>query len=190
MKIWSDSLSYLNNVRDGYVRHIEKVLRGEHNDDGEGNCHLSDDLIPDDRSYYDAECRSECIGGDIEEGRSYYDGQTHFPLDHKYVFRLAEHHLQLANSLYMQPCNTSHWLVCNPSETGKIAVIDEEAFAFLSHFQVPTTLQEIVAPPRGTPIVSSLAAVLVFLDLGALCDLDQPSVAASKPSGEATLCKW
>jgi uncharacterized protein len=164
MKIWSDSLSYLNSISSGYVSHIERILSDECADD----CRNL-------RAYYDAEGPKE--GGD-EEGDdchfvgSYYDSRTHFPLDQEHLFRLTEHHLQLANTLHIQPCDASHWLICNPIEAGKIAVIDEEALSLLGDFRIPTTLQEVVATGDSS-IARLLSAILVFLDLRFLCDLDQ-----------------
>jgi uncharacterized protein len=184
MKIWSDSLSYLNSIRDGYVSHIERILT----DDCKSDCTTDKGAV--DRLHYNAECGDpwECRG-DCRVSEPLYDARTHFPLDQEHAFRLAEHHLQLANTLHIQACDASHWLICNPVETGNIAVIDEEALAFLGKFRVPTTLQEIMAP-RNLPIAALLATVLVFLDLGFLCDLDQTPVVDSEHSRVSTLSAW
>jgi uncharacterized protein len=89
----------------------------------------------------------------------------------------------------MQACDASHWLICNPVETGKIAVIDGKALTFLENFRVPTTVQEIIGT-RDLPKAPLLAVVLVFLDLGFLCDLDQIPVVRREHTGASTLSAW
>ncbi len=163
MKIWSDSLSYLDSIYDGYVSHVERILSGECTDDFRSH-----------RAYYNAECEPSAGGedDDCHSVESYYDSRTHVPVDREYVLCLAGHQFQLASTLHIQPCDASHWLVCNPVEAGKIAVIDEEALSLLGNFQVPTTLQEIVAT-KNSSIARLLPAILAFLGLRFLCDLDQ-----------------
>ena len=178
MKIWSDSLSYLNSIYNGYVSYVERILSGECTDD-----------LSYQRAYYNAECELS-IGGEDDDCKfvgSYYDSRIQFPLDQEYILCLAEHHLQLASTLHIQPCDASHWLICNPVEAGKIAVIDEEALLLLGNFQVPTTLQEIAAA-KNSSIARLLPAILAFLGLHFLCDIDQ------KPYNEqyivTTLSAW
>ena len=182
MKIWSDSLSYLNNILCGSMSDIERFIsyaciNGNQNDRYRYNAGDGDDDS------------TECTGDCRIPGKTYYDAQRHFPLDEEQVFGLAAHHLQLANTLHIQPCDASHWLICNPVEVGDIAVIDHEALAFLGHFRTPTTVQEIIAP-RDLPIAGLLAIALLFLDLGFLCDLDHTPVVASEHSGGSTLSAW
>jgi uncharacterized protein len=185
MKIWSDSLSYLNSLHDGHLSHIESIL----SDECVGDC------IPnvriDDRSYYDAECQGpdagEC-GGECNQPTFYSNTPTHFPLDQEYMSHLPEHCLQLASTLYIQPCDPSHWLISNPVEAGHIAVIDEEAFAFLENFHTPTAVQ--VLAREDLSVGHLLPAVLAFLHLGFLRDLDQAPVAVSEQSATSTLSAW
>src|SRR5262249_12302255 len=115
--------------------------------------------------------------------------QTYFPLDQGHVSHLTEHRLQLANTLYIQPYDASHRLICNPVDAGNITVIDEEAFAFLGKFHLPTTLQEITTT-MDLPIAHLQPAVVAFLDLGFLCDLDQAPVLRNEPSRGSTLSAW
>jgi uncharacterized protein len=196
MKIWSDSLSYLNIIHNGYVNHIERFLS-----DGYRDNYTSDECVAE-RSYFNAEyvgpregeCAGDCDGCDAdyfpEDEKSNFCGtRNQFTLDYKYVSLLAKHRLQLVNALHMQTCDVSHRLICNPIEAGNIAVIDEEALAFLGHFRVPTTVQEIIAT-KNLSIELLLPAVLVFLDLGFLYDLDQPHVVCSEQSGGAILSAW
>src|SRR5262249_2794884 len=103
MKIWSDFHSYLNSIRDRYVSHVERFL----SDDCEGDD--TTDVCVADRLYHNAECESsECQDDCRSADESYRDTQTYFPLDQEYVLCLAEHHLQLANTLHIQPCDASH----------------------------------------------------------------------------------
>src|SRR5579864_4619468 len=182
MKIWSNSLSYLKSIRDGYVSQIARILSDEYTDDRH-----------DDKSYSNAERddgdSEECKGECPPPQRSHYNAWTHFSLDQEHLLRLSEHHLQLANTLHIQPCDASHWLICNPIEAGNIAVIDEDALSFLKHFRMPVTVQEIIVS-RDLPIASLLAVALIFLDLGFLCDLDQTPVVESEHSGGSTLSAW
>ncbi len=184
MKIWSDSLSYLNSIRARYVSHVERILSDEWtNDSASGDC-------ANDTPYYDVQYQNLNDEGpdDCNNGDNYVP-RTHVALNQEYVSRLAEHHLQLTNTLHIQACDASHWLICNPVEAGNIAVTDEEALAFLANFRVPTTAQEIIAP-RNLPIAGLLATVLIFLDLGFLCDRDQTPVVPSEHSDGSTLSAW
>jgi uncharacterized protein len=182
MKIWSDSLSYLNGIRNGYVSYVE----GNINNKRIGNYHT-------DSNYYDTE-RSDGDEDDDPERDcrivwSCHTTRPHFPLDQEDLSRLAEHRLQLGSTLHMQVCDPSHWLICNPVEAGNIAVIDEEALSLLENFKLPATVQEIVAA-RDQPSTRLLPVVLAFLDLGFLCDLDQALVAGCGQSGVSTLSAW
>ena len=185
MKIWSDSLSYLNTVRNEYVSCVERFLSDECTNWASGN-RVNDSQ--NNTSYDNVQHQGPEKDPD-DCGTPDDDTQTRVVLNHEYISRLTNHHFQLANTLHIQPCDASHWLICNPIDTGKIAVIDEEAFAFLGNFRAPTTAQEITAT-KDLPIAHLLAAILAFLDLGILCDLDQEPVADSEPSGGSTLSAW
>ena len=182
MKIWSDS--YLNSIRNGHMNRVELIPNDDcAPDDCSGDCPTGDCVSP----YYDAQC--QLPAGDCGVGGPYYDAQTQLLLDQESLSRLPEHHLQLASTLHMQPCDASHWLICNPVDTGKIVVIDEEAFAFLGNFRVPTTVQELIAR-QDLSMAPLLTAVLVFLNLGFLCDLDQTPIVYSEQSEATTLSAW
>jgi uncharacterized protein len=185
MKIWSDSLLYLNSIRNGHTNRVELIPNDDcAPDDCSGDCPTGDCVSP----YYDTECGPPLPSGDCGIGGSYYDAQTHL-LDQESISRLPEHHLQLASALYIQPCDASHWLICNPTEAGNIAVIDQEALAFLGNFRLPMTVQEIVATV-DLPTARLLPVVLAFLTLGFLCDLDQAHVSYSEQSKGSTLSAW
>src|SRR5262249_32904210 len=44
--------------------------------------------------------------------------------------------LQQATSLYLHPCGDERWLVCQPTESGRMAVVDKDALALLKMFHV------------------------------------------------------
>jgi hypothetical protein len=224
MKIWSDSLSYLNSIRGGYMLHVERILSGKYNNKCNGGYQYLDSSSPDKRASYDAdrsnrgddcddddgkECAtyalpqqvtylnrgSDCGDDDDQDGgykrpaRTYSNVWTQFSQNQGQVYRLAGHRLQLPNTLHIQPCDTSHHLICNPVEAGKIAVIDGEALSLLERFRVPTTLREVIATSNSTS-TCLLAITLIFLDLHFLCDLDQEPVTRSEPSRGSTLSAW
>lgn len=164
MKVWLDSFSFYYS-RDGYMNDAEH----------------SDECMPG----------GDC-GGDCENShfitRHYNSAQAHF-LDQECASLLAAHHFQLANTLYIQPCDASHWLICNPIDVGKVAVIDKKALALLGHFRVPTTLQEITSM-KNTPIAHLTHIMFIFIDLGFLYNLDREPVVCNEKSGVLTLTAW
>src|SRR5205807_1239625 len=44
---------------------------------------------------------------------------------------------QQPTSLHKQACSEVRWLVCNPLETGQVAVLDSQAFTLLERFHTP-----------------------------------------------------
>ncbi len=179
MKIWSDSLPYLKSMLERYGSPVESIL--------------SDVNSYNDWSYSDEEAPTGCLGegnkGDCQVAEPYHGAQTYLPLDKEQVPHLTEHHFQLANTLHIQACDRSHWLICNPIEAGNIAVVDEESLALLESFRTPTTLQEVSAT-RDISIPRLLPPLLLFLHLLFLFDLDQAPVTRSKQSRASTLSAW
>jgi uncharacterized protein len=160
VKIWLDSFPYLDHTRDSYVTDLSP---GPWDDD------------------------TDCARDDRIE--AYYNSQTLFPLNQEHVFRITNCHLQLASSLYIQPCDTSHWFICNPIDAGNIAVVDQEALFLLENFRTPTTLQEIVAT-NGFPISDLLPIIFVFINLCFLRDLDQAPIVHREQPSASTLSAW
>src|SRR5436305_2030298 len=167
MKIWFDSFLYLNDIRERYVGHIENFPRGE----------------------YECDPAPSIPSGDCYGVWSRYNTWTHFLPGQEYLSYVAEHRLQLANTLHIQPCDASHWLICNPIDAGNIAVIDEEALSLLGNFHMPTTLREGIVR-RDASITHLLPIIYIFLNLRFLYDLDQEGVASSEQSGASTLSAW
>src|ERR1700733_11791377 len=48
-----------------------------------------------------------------------------------------------ATPLYIQACATDRWLVCNPTGTARIVVLDDEALALLQQFQTACVLSTL-----------------------------------------------
>ncbi len=78
--------------------------------------------------------------------------------------------LQHAQSLYVQKCDDSRWLVCSPVVSGRIAVLDAQAIALLALFQTPTPLFQVtnVETPSHREDVEKF--VVLFYHLGFLQD--------------------
>lgn len=133
------------------------------------------------------ECRPDCDCTDCD--CPFESTPTHAHLDQACLPYLANHRLQLANTLHLQACDASHWIACNPVDAGRIAVIDEDAFSLLKSFCMPTTIHEVAAT-RNTPISSLLPMIFVFIDLFFLVDLDLVSVTGNQQDGASTLAAW
>src|SRR5437588_7804654 len=73
--------------------------------------------------------------------------------------------LQQAASLYAQACGEDRWLVCNPTETGYIAVVDTEALHALEQFRVPKTVEEAVLDKQRTTHAFPLKALALLYHL-------------------------
>lgn len=79
--------------------------------------------------------------------------------------------LQLAQSLYIQEISDNRWLVCNPSQSGQIAVLDTQAMSLLTLFRIPVTLAQIAAQEQ----LEDLEAASLFYHLGFLHDMNNHS---------------
>jgi uncharacterized protein len=104
--------------------------------------------------------------------------QLPYPED---LANLVLRQLRLEADLYIQSFNDTFWLVCHPTGSGQIAVMDAPAFALLQSFQY-----------AGVPQAASqeiLQAVHLFVSLGFLRNLDAPTTATNKQRGQ-TLSAW
>jgi len=91
--------------------------------------------------------------------------------------------------LYVQRCNNSHWLVCNPTETGSVAVLDAQALALLEQFRTPASLSELKQDDPVLPLATIERAVALFYRLGFLQDL-QGSSFFQEHNQVSTLSSW
>jgi uncharacterized protein len=199
MKIWFDSLLHIPFRCGSYVKDAERVSDCDGSDDCEAAnsnyavsyCYNAQAHFP--YGYMDDAEKASCDGSDdcedYECPSSHYNAPSPFPLGQKHASHLALHRFQLADTLHIQPLDALHWAICNPVDTGKIAVVDEEGLAFLENFRSPMTLQEF-ASMKDISISQLLSAILIFVDLCFICDLDCEPVAHSEKTGVSTLSVW
>jgi uncharacterized protein len=95
--------------------------------------------------------------------------------------------IQQAKTLYVQMYDNERWIVCNPASSGQVAVLDQQAFALLEHFQKPSRLSEVIQPGIAWSATTLEKAVVVFYSLGLLEDIHNPSVISNRPQ---TLSAW
>src|SRR5579859_4286306 len=102
---------------------------------------------------------------------------------------LSLHRLRLEPDLYIQPCDDDLWLVCYPTGSGQIAVMDTPALALLQSFWWEG--RHKAEPLRAMPLASfdELRAVHLFVALGFLHNLDAPIVPVNDQRGQ-TLSAW
>jgi uncharacterized protein len=93
--------------------------------------------------------------------------------------------LQHAQALYVQKCSDGRWLVCNPSGSGQIAVLDTPALSLFALFRTPTPLSQVAHLTQG----SIERIVTLFYHLGFLQDISTSSP-PSLPEGSQTLTAW
>lgn len=109
-------------------------------------------------------------------------------LNQQGLTHLADQHLHLASSLYLQPCDDTHWLICNPLEGGHIAAIDTDVRDVLAHFTQPTTPRK-AATDANVPLARLLPVARAMLNMSFLHNPSQPSLARAAPA-ETTLSAW
>src|SRR5260370_2088264 len=94
---------------------------------------------------------------------------------------LILHQLRLEPDLYIQPCGDVFWLVCHPTGSGQIAVMDTSALTLLQSFQYAEVMQ--------LDSFDELHAVHLFVTFGFLRNVDAPAVPANDQQGQ-TLSAW
>jgi len=190
MKIWLDSFSlrksiesYMYNTKSMDDCAIDRITINNYVAQANKESHeysLEDECRPD------CECSADCdcAVGDLDNNTS-----AHTHVGQTCVSDLVNHHLQLADTLHIQHCDTSHWLACNPVGTGHIAVIDEEILSLLHSFAKPAMIRE-VAMARNTSISALLPVIFIFTRLSFLVDLDLAPVAENQQAVASTLSAW
>ncbi|HZO74366.1 MAG TPA: radical SAM protein [Ktedonobacteraceae bacterium] len=91
-------------------------------------------------------------------------------------------------ALHVQACGEDLWLACNPSESGKVVLMDAEAHALLESFRTPKTLRDAIA---GSSICSSSVeqGVELFTVAGFLQEPTQPALPPALEQAQ-TLAVW
>jgi uncharacterized protein len=94
-----------------------------------------------------------------------------------------------AKELYKQICSDNKWLVCDPIESGHIAVVDAEAFAFLEYFNTPRALEDTIFLKRKYTHLSYSKLLYLFYKLGFL-QLHNQSLTVLKRASPKILSAW
>lgn len=98
--------------------------------------------------------------------------------------------LRQAISLYVLPCGDERWLVCQPTESGHMAVVDKEALVLLNMFRVSTTTRDVIQRSAWSP-TDVEECVAHFLQLGFLQDAEQSAGAQLfERNSEEVLSAW
>lgn len=133
-------------------------------------------------------CRQECSA----EGKDSVPTENNtltFPIPStEDIQHLHIHTFECVDVLHIQQCKEALWLVCNPTDTGVVAVIDTDLYGLLMHFRSPKTLQDVLNGSPENP-AQITQAVAIFTRLGFLRDLDQPPLAFDQEHSQS-LAAW
>lgn len=134
----------------------------------------------------DCDCSSECSDCSLHEN---FRTHIHPTSIAEGAESLRDHTFEQAKPLHIQPCTPDHWLVCHPTGSGQIAVVDQHVAALLERFRTPTTLLKAVEECSEYLPLSVERATIALHQLGLLND-----VHSSSPFSEAqynpTLTAW
>jgi uncharacterized protein len=97
--------------------------------------------------------------------------------------------LQQIAPLHVRACGNEHWLVCHPSGSGHVIVMDTQALALLEQFRIPTTIREIIQHTMAWSSTVIEAGVAFFSRLGLLQNVEQSLHVPERKVGE-TLSAW
>jgi uncharacterized protein len=117
-------------------------------------------------------CLEDCPKDQIEDVPTHNIPTFSIPLKED-VEHLYIHTFVCMDVLHIQQCSEALWLVCNPTGTGAMAVIDADLYMLLACFRLPKTLLDVMNGPFGDP-GRVAQAVAIFTRLGFLHDLDEP----------------
>src|SRR5947209_14046006 len=81
------------------------------------------------------------------------------------------------------------WVNLNPTHSGWIVVVDQQALNLLVQFRTPVTVPEIIARVSDCSLASIESAVTRFLHLAFLRDIHQPLIPQQRNHLE-TLSAW
>jgi uncharacterized protein len=95
--------------------------------------------------------------------------------------------LQCVKVLYKQICSDGYYVVCNPTGTGRVAVLDEEAVELLERFRAPVSLASLQRV--GVVHEQARASVALFYQLGFLEHMAQTPVISVQEKPQ-TLSVW
>jgi uncharacterized protein len=135
----------------------------------------------------DEDCDS-CERASRDEGGGGHDSTLltyHSPCQED-LLRLKLHQLRLEPDLYIQAYGDVFWLVCHPTGSGQIAVLDTPALALLQSFQWEGRNNLRIIHLSS---FDELEAVHLFVTLGFLRNLATPTLPATPQQGR-TLSAW
>jgi uncharacterized protein len=78
---------------------------------------------------------------------------------------------RMSISLHAQMCSDEKWVVCNPTGSGQIAVLDQQTFTLLTRFCEPVTVSEVTQHMPEEPLDTIERATALFHYLGLLQDV-------------------
>jgi uncharacterized protein len=136
------------------------------------------------------DCCDSCDSdGPIRHNRALRTSSLYRPPCQEDLSSLSLHRLRLVRDLYIQPCDAGFWLVCHPTGSGQIAVMDTPALALLQLFQREDRYK--AQPLRVMHLASfaELRVIHLFVTLGFLLDLDAPVAPVNEQRGQ-TLSAW
>lgn len=132
----------------------------------------------------DADCELDCDCTSHESFRP----RIHPILTAEGYESLRTHTFEQAKPLHIQPCTSEHWLVCNPTGSGQMAVVDQHVTSLLDQFRTPNTLKAIEKRSEYLPGSVEQAAMTLY-QLGFLNDVhSSPSLPAEQHN--TTLTAW
>lgn len=146
------------------------------------------------QDYYasDSNCPDDCDKDDGSDGKSPELNSINqaFPaaLTGKDNYYLHTQTFTRPQTLHIQACSEARWLVCNPTGSGNVAVLDAEAYSLLDRFRSPRTLQSVL--DDASLCLSCIERGVALLHkLGFLQDLAQPAF-IPPPEHAQTLAVW
>jgi len=74
-------------------------------------------------------------------------------------------------ALYVKQFDHGRWLVCHPTGSGRIVVLDSFAYFLFEQFQTPATLLQVLQAVPNWPVEAVERAIAFFLKLGFLQNL-------------------
>jgi uncharacterized protein len=111
-----------------------------------------------------------------------------FPLTLDSIQGTLARTLRQRNPLYIQSYD-EHWLVCDPTGSGRLAVLDTSAFLLLEEFRTARKPLDVMQEASMPPMSSIEEAVALLYALGFLQDIHQPISDRHRPDSD-TLTVW
>jgi uncharacterized protein len=128
--------------------------------------------------------RNEC-----KDCSQFASSRVHYRLHCSDIQPLQAHIFQCLTSLHIQSCSDDRWLVCNPTMSTPVAVLDTQALALLEQFRSPTTPGEIIRRNIQWSPTTVERGTALFYETGFLQGYNQPECADDEEQPQ-TLSAW